>query len=89
MGWYRISEAIGHQISSRDPQMNYCGTYGTGWIEGNQKPSAIGETMNSTVCFRYESNSCRFKIDIQIRDCRDYVLYYLSDTDCTLGYCVE
>ena len=91
-GWYRISPSIGTKIPTSPTEEDHCGTATTGWISGGSTPG-LGQTINAKACFvsKYFDNDCYWSSNVEIRNCRDYLLYYLPDTpaDCYLSYCVE
>ena len=54
-------------------------------------PNVIGETINRTVCF---NTYCELHLDVQIRNCGGFYLYFLSDTSllspsCEFRYCSD
>ena len=94
-GWYRIDPSIGSQIPTSPVKHSHCGTASAGWLYQVSTPG-LGQTVNATVCFTVTKDSydcdpiSGWNVYIQIRNCRDYFLYYLSDTiSCAQGYCVE
>ena len=61
----------------------------SGWLTSDSTPG-LGETIAAKVWFVLAAWNDYHDVDVQIRNCSDYMLYYLPDTpDCTLGYCVE
>ena len=51
----------------------------TGWLNGTN-PTMLDETVTRTVCFNWLGNTCYHETEIQIRNCGDYLLYYLVFT---------
>ena len=90
-GWYRISPSIGTKIPTSPTKYKHCGTFVTGWISNGGSTPGLGQTINAKACFVLnDGNNCDENVDIQIRNCKDYLLYYLPNVpDCRLGYCVE
>ena len=88
-GWYRISPSIGTKIPTCPTKEKHCGTYGSGWIIGGSTPG-LGQTINAKACFVGYGNNCNWSSNVQVRNCREFLMYYLPDTPfCTAGYCVE
>ena len=88
-GWYRISPSIGTKIPTSPTKFRHCGTSVTGWISGSSTPG-IGNTIDAKVCFVWYGNDCQWNMKIKVKNCKDFLLYYLPDTrSCNWGYCVE
>ena len=96
-GWYRMMEPAGTVIPENPVDVNQCGTYSPGWLNGTH-PEAVGEPVRRKVCFNYEGHYeehvvknnpiCYRNAMIQIINCGDFYLYNLSDTvACPLRYC--
>ena len=87
--WYRISPRIGTKIPTSPIKEWHYGTWMSGWLTSDSIPG-LGETIAAKVWFVLAAWNDYYDVDVQIRNCSDYMLYYLPDTpDCTLGYCVE
>jgi len=87
--WYKIEGDAGTRIPEEVVPRLHCNTYASGWLNGRH-PTTIGETVETVVCFNYYDNSCHWQIEIQIKQCLNYYLYYLKDThDCYLRYCSQ
>ena len=89
--WYRVVSPAGSKIPETDVEPRHCNTFATGWLNGTH-PSIPHEVVSRTICFHslYPENNCGFKTDVQIRNCGEYFLYYLSEVpDCMLRYCSE
>ena len=90
--WYRFLSPAGTRIAEEAPGWKYCGTAGSGWMEGSH-PTSHGETVTRTVCFHYGVDTCRFKHQIKVRNCRQFFLYRLVDVHAFynygLGYCAK
>ena len=81
-GWYRISPNIGTKISTSPTKENHCGTGATGWINGGSTPG-LGQMIDAEACFSWAGDNCYRKINVRIRNCKDYFLYFLPDIlDC-------
>ena len=89
-GWYRISPSIGTKIPISPTKERYCGTWASGWISGGGSRPGLGQTVNAKVCFVAYGDNCYYNVNVQIKRCKDYTLYYLPNTPrCYRGYCVE
>ena len=87
--WYRFLPPAGTRILEEAPGYQYCGTYGSGWMQGSH-PTSLGETVTRTVCFQSLNNTCSWQSEIKVRNCGQIFLYRLVDTsNCHLGYCAK
>ena len=88
-GWYRISPQIGTKIPTSATKELHCGTNAPGYISNGSTPG-LGQTINAKVCFVSSSNNCTWNVNVQVRNCKDFYLYFLPNTPgCHFGYCVE
>ena len=86
--WYQIDPNIGTKISTSLTKPRHCETIASGWIQVPSTPD-FGQTVESKVCFNV-GNGCKYSRQIKIRNCGQYVLYYLPEApECPFGYCVE
>ena len=97
-GWYRMKEPAGTVIPENVINVNKCGTYSPGWLNGTH-PKNVGEVVNRRVCYNYEGHfeepvdykndpQCYRHSDIKIKNCGDFYLYELPEpSDCPLRYC--
>ena len=96
-GWYRMMEPAGTIIPENPVNVNSCGTYSPGWLNGTH-PKTEGETVKRTVCFNFEGHYdaqvskndpiCYRRSQIEIKNCGDFYIYNLPDTvACPLRYC--
>ena len=87
-GWYRMAEPAGTMMSDQEMIPFQCGTAAAGWLDNGQHPTNVGETINSTVCFSWNGDSCMYETQIQIQYCKNYFLYHLPSTQyCNQRYC--
>ena len=90
--WYKFLPPAGTRIAEEAPGWQYCGTTGSGWMQGSH-PTSLGETVTRTVCFHYGSGQnakCKWSSEIKVRNCGQFYLYRLVDTPlCYLGYCAK
>ena len=88
-GWYRMMEPAGTKIPEFVPSIYSCGTDAPGWLIGNH-PITPGETLDLTICFNWSSQTCRTSRPIKVKNCGDFFLYFLENTDsCNYRYCAE
>ena len=92
-GWYRMVEPAGTMIPESKVDQYQCGTPYSGWLAGSH-PSNPGEEVSLKVCFRGLVTLCEASVDVKVRNCGDFFLYYLPDTsvigsDCLYRYCAE
>ena len=87
--WYRIDPSIGTKIPTSATKYQHCGFWGSGYISGGSTPG-VGQTIDAKVCFYYNNDNCITPANIKIKNCNDYLIYYLPDVPgCYRGYCVE
>ena len=87
-GWYRLGMPAGTSIPEEPVEPYHCNTAATGWLNGNHP--APGNTIDATICFNWNGNNCWTQIQIQIKHCDEYFLYYLPDPpQCNLRYCAS
>ena len=59
----------------------------SGWLNGTH-PLIAGDLVTRTVCFARYRKTCSQKIEIQVRNCGDFFVYYLPNVKkCTMRYC--
>ena len=85
--WYRMISPAGFKIPEKYVETYHCDTHFTGWLNGSH-PIVPDETVKRSVCFNSGSENCRYLTEIQIRNCGEYFLYYLTEAPfCSLRYC--
>ena len=78
--WYRFDGPGGTKIAEKKNVDNFhCNTYAPGVLVDGTHPTTVGETVNGKVCFNYDYNRCHKIVDIQIKNCGAYFLYYLEN----------
>lgn len=66
---------------------NHCGTHATGWLNG-QHPSKDEGAVSRKVCFHWSSRICNWQVNVKVRNCGAYFVYYLPKTPgCWFRYC--
>lgn len=89
-GWFRFLGDAGNKMPTSCVPQYHCGTDAPGWLNGLH-PSVAEGKVTRKVCFTWNSSCCRWAINIQVRNCGEYFIYYFSGTPkehkCTLRYC--
>ncbi|XP_078382666.1 uncharacterized protein LOC144665310 isoform X2 [Oculina patagonica] len=89
-GWYRFQGAAGSTMATTCVATGRCGTHAPGWLNGAH-PTVEEEQATRQVCFHYYSNCCVWSINVYVRNCGGYFVYYINRTppehNCELRYC--
>ena len=75
--WYRFSGAAGNQMAESCVDMDHCGTFYPGWLNGSH-PTVNEGAVQRRVCFRYYSDCCSFWTYIRVRNCGGFYVYQLK-----------
>jgi len=87
--WIRFVGAGGTEIPTSAAAMYHCTTNAAGWYSGTM-PSVLDTTVNGTVCYTWNSNSCSYSNQIQVTNCGSYYVYHLTAPPaCYLRYCTD
>ena len=87
-GWFRFQGDAGSMMTTSCPPKEKCNTAASGWLNGSH-PEVTDGIVTRKVCFSY-SSCCEWHIQIQVRNCSEYIVYYLKSTpyhDGSLRYC--
>ena len=88
--WFRFLGDAGTQMATSCLEINRCGTHAPGWLNGTH-PTVDEGQVTRKACFRYWNDCCVWFIDIQVRNCGDFYIYYINKTPpehtCHLRYC--
>ncbi|XP_038640715.1 pancreatic secretory granule membrane major glycoprotein GP2-like isoform X3 [Scyliorhinus canicula] len=86
-GWYRFNGSGGSTIPDKLVPRNLCSTHAPGWLNGTHPIPDDGEVTRK-VCFHWRENPCLWSVEIKIKQCSNYFVYYLVKTPfCSLAYC--
>ena len=84
-GWFRFQGDAGNMMTTSCPSIRKCNTHATGWLNGTHPDVADG-IVTRQVCFSYIAGCCEWQTQIQVRNCSEYIVYYLHSTPHPGGY---
>ena len=85
--WYRFAGPAGSQLADSIVPTSHCGTHATGWLNGAH-PVFLGENVTRQVCFHWNSNSCMWNTDVDIKQCGGFYIYkFKAVPGCDFKYC--
>ena len=88
-GWYRFMGGAGIQMANKCMKTGStaCSAIGAGWIVGSL-PTVEKGIETRGVCFRTPGSCCSSTMDIKVRNCGNYIVYYLEGPErCPYRYC--
>ena len=89
-GWFRFQGAAGTRMPTSCPPKYRCNTNVPGWLNGVHPTVASGEVTRK-VCFHWGKSCCYFSINIKVKNCGSFYVYYFDSTpnngQCHLRYC--
>ncbi|KXJ07980.1 uncharacterized protein LOC110249594 [Exaiptasia diaphana] len=89
-GWYRFTQSAGDQMTTKCPIFRgedlYCSSMSPGWMDG-ELPSIRDGRVQRKVCFHAENKCCQASVDIVVRNCGIFYVYYLVKVPCPFRYC--
>ena len=87
VSWYRFMDAAGTRMPTSPVPQHHCGTHAPGWLNG-QHPSKDEGAVSRKVCFHWSSRICNWQVNVKVRNCGAYFVYYLPKTPgCWFRYC--
>ena len=86
--WFRFQGAAGTRMSTSCPPTYRCNTQAPGWLNGGH-PSVADGRVTRQVCFHWSGSCCYRYININVRNCGSFYVYYFSGTGswCNARYC--
>ena len=89
-GWYRFTGGAGTQMAHKCLKTNRiiaCGTLRSGWLVDSH-PTVEEGIVTRGVCFRTPSSCCSHAITVRVRNCGEFMVYYLERLhSCPYRYC--
>ncbi|XP_067664766.1 pancreatic secretory granule membrane major glycoprotein GP2-like [Haliotis asinina] len=85
--WFRVK--VGEefpQMTSHCPELYSCGAVYPIWLNGTH-PAVEDDVVNRTTCLRYTDYCCDEMTYIQIKNCTDFFVYFLSKAPTCIGRC--
>lgn len=84
--WIRFTGASGSALANGAVPENRCGTNMSGYYNGTL-PS-VGTTVQGTVCFTSNTDTCSNPTTISVTNCNGFYIYYLTAVpSCPARYC--
>ena len=85
-GWYRFQGAAGTRMAFSCPPVYRCNTNAPGWLNGIHPTVADGQVTRQ-VCFHWTGGCCQGTVNIKVRNCGSYYVYYLLKFKGVIRYC--
>ena len=68
------------------PPLYRCNTNAPGWLNGGH-PSVADGQVTRQVCFNWSGLCCHGTVNVQVRNCGSYYVYYLREYGGVTRYC--
>ena len=86
-GWHRFVGDAGTKMPTTSVLAYKCGTDRPGWLNGAH-PTVEDGKVKRKVCFSDLSTDCKGEINIVVKNCGSFYIYYLHKTlNCSWRYC--
>ncbi|KAK2548976.1 Uromodulin [Acropora cervicornis] len=85
-GWFRFQGDAGTKMPTWCVSTLRCGAAIPGWLNGTH-PGENEGIVARQVHFHWGSNCHYWSVDIQVKNCSGYYVYYLRETGCNARYC--
>ncbi|CAC5411161.1 unnamed protein product [Mytilus coruscus] len=85
-GWYRFIGVNGNEMPLSPPGEMHCETIYPIWLNGTL-PTEDDGNVSREACLQTENDICEQSIDIKIRNCGGYYVYYLQETPRNSSFC--
>jgi len=88
-GWYRLTSDAGGKVMMPEKTVPeyHCGTHDPVWLNGSHPTVAEGNVVRQA-CINSFGFDCDDTININVKNCGDYFVYYLRPIYyCAVAYC--
>ncbi|XP_059816489.1 uncharacterized protein LOC132388155 isoform X2 [Hypanus sabinus] len=79
VGWYRFNSSGGRKIPETVVHGHRCSGENPGWLNGSH-PSVGEQEVHRSVCFSSGENTCSWSLEIKVKNCPGYFVYWLKPT---------
>ena len=84
--WYRFVGAAGTKMPTTRVPAFRCSTVWSGWLDGAHPAVEDGE-VSRKVCFSDRPTGCKYIINILVKNCGSFYIYWFTQPDCSSRYC--